>query len=72
MLFGGDGLQKGFRFGSTIFISFPIKCLVDQAILIGVFRGFTRGISKFVSVCTLTIRCNSQCAFEQRSVKGIR
>ena len=42
MLFGGDGLQKGFCFGSTIFISFPIKCLVDQAILIGVL-GVSQG-----------------------------
>ena len=43
MLFGGDGLQKGFCFGSTIFISFPIKCLVDQANLIGVFGGSQGG-----------------------------
>ena len=49
--------RKDFALGRRrIFISFSIRCLLDQAILKGVLGGFKRGISKFILACTLTLR----------------
>ena len=68
MLFGDDDLRKlqiGFCFGSTTnlyFFTYEVSRRSSHS-----NRGsgrFHKGISQFISMCTLTLRCNSQCATE--------
>ena len=74
MLFGDDDLRKsqiGFCFGSTttttnlyFFISFTYEVSRRSSHSNRGSGRFHKGISQFISMCTLTLRCNSQCATE--------